>query len=111
MAHTFIVSQQCLHVQAYEFAFNPSAGLDALDSNLRPVSAGTLPILPAASGGGNNIDFTLMIRECFDAADAVFSTWPQMEAGTGYFALFALGSQYGALNEAFEGAVASTTQQ
>lgn len=99
-----------LRMQAYEFAFNPQQGLDALDSNLRPVAAGTLPILPGAASNGTAIDFTLLIRGCFDPSDPVFSTWPEIAQGTGYFALFALGSQYGVLNPAFEGAVASTTQ-
>ena len=104
------VSSGAAALQAYEFAFNPQAGLDALNSNLRPVSAGSLPVLPSSGGNTSSISFDLLMRGCYEASDPVFSTWPEIEPATGYFALFALASQHGVLNSAFEGAVASTSQ-
>jgi hypothetical protein len=96
-------------VQAYEFAFNPQDGLDALNQNVRPVSAGSKPILPASASADGDIDFDLRLQGCSDSTDPVFSTWPDIQPSTGYFAVFALVSEHGVLNPACEGAVASTT--
>ena len=93
-------------LQAYEFAFNPAAGIDALNQNMQPVSAGVKAVLP--SSGNKTVDFDLLLSGCREQPDPVYASWPAMEPGTGYFAVFALVSQYGVLNPAYEGAVAST---
>lgn len=98
-------------VQAYEYAFNPQDGLDGLGQNIKPVAAGFLPILVTGATTNGSIDFSLSMQGCNDPLDPVFADWPELKRETGYFAVFALVSQYGMLNHAFEGAVASTTAE
>lgn len=98
-------SRCCL--QAYKFSFDPRTARETIDSSAKPVAMGVVPVV-ARSSDGQTYPFEARIKECWDAEDEVFSTWPRMEPSSAYFVVFSSVSSAGRVSAGLEGTVVNT---
>lgn len=94
-------------MQAYQFAFDPRAARDTIESSAKPVAMGVLAVVQR-SLDGQEYPFEAHIKECWDPDDEIFSAWPRMEPSSAYFVIFSSVSSAGMVNPALEGTIINT---